>query len=119
MKTWFVAVLFLGLVIVDGVILPAVFGFREGFLSIAFLVFILLYIGDARGLVLSLIFSAFLEFYWSLSFGSLILPCLISFGLLIFLNNVFYTKNRILRVLLGVIIFVCFWGSSVLVNKIL
>ncbi len=120
MKTWLVAVLFLVAMFLDGIIFPALFGFREGFLTIVFLVVILLYYEiDLRILFLEVVFSGWAEFYWGLKLGTLILPLLASAGAFFLLNKFFNIRGSILMIFSGVIMLIVFWETSILVTKIL
>lgn len=120
MKNWLTIVLFLAVMFFDGIIFPALFGFRESFLTIIFLVIMLLYYEvDFRGLVLGVALSGLVEFYWGLKLGTLILSLLVSVGVFFLLNKFFSIRSKALVVLLGVIMFVVFWETSILINKII
>jgi len=120
MKTWLIIILFLAAMFFDGIIFPGLFGFREGFLTIIFLVIMLLYYeADFKGLVLGVVFSGLAEFYWGLKLGTLILPLLASAGMFFLLNRFFNIRSRILMIFSGVIMFIIFWATSVLVSKII
>ena len=120
MKTWLVAVLFLAVIFIDGIIFPELFGFRESFLTIIFFVVLLLYYEVSfRGLVLGTAFSGFAEFYWGLEFGTLILPLLASAGAFLLLNRFFNVRSGVFIIISGVIMFIVFWETSILVAKIL
>lgn len=104
----------------DGIIFPALFGFRESFLTIIFLIAMLLYLEvDLRSLILGMVFSRFAEFYWGLKLGILMLPLLASVGAFFLLNRFFNIRSKVLVVLLGVIMLIVFWETSVLITKIL
>ena len=84
--------IFLMVLIVDGIILPAFFGFRESLLSLLILVMPALYFGVVkRYLVYGLFFSVALEFFKGLEFGSLAAPFL-------FTAAVIYLMQRFLDV---------------------
>ena len=120
MKKWLIVALFLVAVFLDGIIFPAFFGFREGFLTIVFVVTLLLYHGvSLRGLIFGIVFSGLTEFYWGLKLGTLVLPLLASAGVFFLLNTFFDIRNKILMIILGLIMFTVFWETSILVNKIL
>lgn len=120
MKTWLVVVLFLASMFLDGIIFPALFGFRESFLTIIFLVVMLLYYEvNFEGLILGVAFSGLAEFYWGLKLGALILPLLASAGVFFLLNSFFNIRSRVLMILSGVVMFIVFWEASILVSKIL
>ena len=120
MKTWLVAVLFLAGIFLDGIIFPAFFGFRESFLTVVFLVIMLLYYGTGlRGLVSGVVFSGSAEFYWGLKLGTLILPLLASAGVFFLLNKFFNVRSGVLMILSGMIMFIVFWEISILISKIL
>ena len=85
-----------------------------------FLVIMLLYYeADFKGLVLGVVFSGLAEFYWGLKLGALILPLLASAGMFFLLNRFFNIRSRILMIFSGVIMFIIFWATSVLVSKII
>ena len=120
MSKWLIAVLFLAAMFLDGIILPGFFGFRESFLTVIFLVAVLLYYEtNLQGLVLGVALSGLAEFYWGLKLGTLILPLLASAGAFFLLNRFFNIRGRVLMIFSGVIMFVVFWVTSVLVSKII
>jgi hypothetical protein len=120
MSKWLIAVLFLGAMFLDGIVFPGLFGFRESFLTIIFLVAVLLYYkADFRGLVFGIVLSGLVEFYWGLRLGALILPLLASAGTFFLLNSFFNIRSKVFMVLSGIIMFVVFWETSVLISKIL
>ncbi len=120
MNKWLIVVLFLAVMSLDGIIFPALFGFRESFLTIIFLVVMLLYYEvSLQGLVLGGALSGLAEFYWGLELGALILPLLLSAGAFFLLNKFFNIRSRVLMILSGVIMFIVFWETSILVSKIL
>lgn len=115
-----IAVLFLGFILLDGIIFPALFGFRESFLTMIFLVVILLYHQvSLAGLIIGVVLSALAEFYWGLKLGTLILPLLASAGVFSLINRFFNIRNKILEIFFGAIMFVVFWEMSILITKIL
>src|SRR3989344_480098 len=104
MKTWLIVILFLASFFIDGIIFPALFGFRESFLTVIFIVTMLLYYEvNFRSLILGVAFSWFAEFYWGLRLGTLILPLLVSAGTFFLLNEFFDVRNKALRIFSGVI----------------
>lgn len=120
MRRWFVIILFLAGMFFDSIIFPAIFGFRESFLTIIFLVFMFLYDEvDFLGLVLLLALSGFAEFYWGLKMGILMLPLLASIGVLFLLNKFFRIRSRVLMIISGVVMFIVFWEMSILISRIL
>lgn len=120
MSKWLVAVLFLAVMFLDGIIFPALFGFRESFLTEIFLVVMLVYYkSDFWGLVLGVVLSGTAEFYWGLKLGTLVLPLLVSAGVFFLLNKFLNVRNRVLMVISGVVMFIVFWETSILVAKIL
>ncbi len=120
MKIWLATVLFLTVMFFDGIILPALFGFKESFLTIIFLVVMLLYYeANLQGLVLGVALSGLAEFYWGLELGTLMLPLLASAGVFFLLNQFFSIRNRILIIFSGVIMFIVFWVTSILISRIL
>ena len=120
MNKYFIGILFLSSMFLDGIIFPALFGFRESFLTIIFLVVTLLYYNvNLQCLVVVTIFSGFSEFYWGLKMGTLILPLLSSAGAFFLLNKFFNVTSRVLITILGVIMFIVVWETSILINKII
>ena len=116
----FVAIAFLAGIFLDGIIFPAFLGFRESFLTIIFLVVIILYHEvSLTSLVIGVVLSALAEFYWGLKLGTLILPLLASAGAFSLLNKFFNVKSRVLMIFSGVIMFIIFWWTSIIVTKIL
>jgi hypothetical protein len=120
MSKWLIIVLFLATMFLDGIILPGIFGFRESFLTVIFLVAMLLYYEiNLQSLIIGVVLSGLTEFYWGLKLGTLILPLLASVGVFFLLNTFFNIKNRVLIVLSGVILLIVFWETSVLISKVL
>ena len=104
----------------DGIIFPALFGFREGFLTILFIIiFLLSYEVNFSSIIFAVIFAGVAEFYWGLMLGILMLPLLVSIGVFFILNTFFNIRSRVFVIISGAIMFIVFWGSSVLVAKIL
>jgi len=69
--------IFLGALIMDGIIFPTFFGFKESFLSLLILIMPILYLGPAKQyLVSGTLFSFILELLKGLNFGALIIPFL-------------------------------------------
>ena len=107
-------------ILFDCIIFPAFFGFRESFLTIIFLVVMLLcYKVGLQSLIFGIALSRLAEFYWGLKLGTLILPLLASAGTLFLLNRFFNIRNKALMIFSGVIMFIIFWEMSILVTKIL
>ncbi len=120
MNKWLIAVLFFVAMFLDGIIFPGLFGFRESFLTIIFLIVMLLYCeADFKGLVLGVTFSGLAEVYWGLKLGTLILPLLASAGAFFLLNRFFNIKSRVLMIFSGVIMFIVFWETSILISRII
>ncbi len=120
MSKWLIVVLFLASMFLDGIILPAFFNFREGFLTIIFLMIMLLYYrADIKGLILGTALSWLAEFYWGLKMGTLMLPLLVSAGALLLLNKFFNIRSVTSLIFSGTLMFVVFWETSILINKIL
>jgi len=120
MSKLLIVILFLAAMFLDGIIFPALFGFRESFLTVILLIIALLYYEiNLQNLVLSMALSGWAEFYWGLKLGTLILPLLASVGALFLLNRFFNIKSGILMILSGVIMLIVFWETSILATKIL
>jgi len=110
----------LAVIFLEGIIFPAFFGFRESFLTIIFLVVMILYReADIKSLILGVALSGLAEFYWGLKFGTLILSLLASAGVFFLLSKFFNIKSGALKIVLGMIMFIVFWEVSILVIKIL
>ena len=104
----------------DGVILPALFGFREGFLTVLFIIVLLLCREvSLPNVALAIVFAGIAEFYWGLRLGILILPLLVSVGAFFLLNTFFNIRSRVFMTISGAIMFIVFWWSSALIVKIL
>ena len=120
MNKGLIILLFLAVVFVDGIVSPALFGFRESFLTIIFLVVVLLYCEiNIQGLIFGIILSGIAEFYWGLKLGTLMLPLLASVGALFLLNSFFNIRNKVFMILTGAILFIVFWETSVLISRII
>lgn len=120
MSKWLIVILFLVAMFLDGIVFPGLFDFRESFLTVILLVGMLLYYkADIQGLVLGVVLFALSEFYWGLKFGTLMLSFLASAGVYFLLNRFFNIRNRVLIIISGVIMFIVFWETSVLISKIL
>ena len=117
---WLIFTLFLAVMLFDGIIFPAFFGLREGFLTIIFLVAILLFCEiNTQGLIFGIILSGIAEFYWGLKLGTLLLPLLASAGAFFLLNKFFNIRNKVFMILTGAILFIVFWETSVLISRII
>ncbi|GEM_PF-5556427 len=120
MKIWLTVVLFLVTMLLDGIIFPALFGFKESFLTVIFIVAMFLYQkADFQSLVLGVALSGLAEFYWGLKFGTLVGSLLASAGAFFLLNKFFNIRGRAMTTLFGIIMFIVFWETSILINKIL
>lgn len=120
MKVWLVVVLFLASMFFDGIIFPALFGFRESFLTIVFIAVALLYYGvNLRSMAIGLIFSAVAEFYWGLMLGTLVLGFLASAGTIFLLNRFFNIRSKFFIFFSGAIVTIVFWVVSFFVAKVL
>ena len=120
MSKWLVAVLFLVVMFLDGIIFSGLFGFRESFLTEIFLVAMLVYYkSDFWSLVLGVALSGTAEFYWGLKLGTLVLPLLVSAGVFFLLNSFFNIRNRFFIILSGIIMFIVFWEVSIFMSKVL
>ncbi|OGM99271.1 MAG: hypothetical protein A2915_02610 [Candidatus Yanofskybacteria bacterium RIFCSPLOWO2_01_FULL_41_34] len=120
MKIWLIIVLFLVVMFFDGAIFPGLFGFRESFLTVMFIVIMILQRKvDFQGLILGVVFSGTAEFYWGLRFGILISSLLVSTGVFFLLNTFFNIRSKASVIITGVIMFIIFWEASILVSKII
>ena len=112
--------LFLTGMFFDGIVFPALFGFRESFLTIVFIITTLLYYGiNLHGMVIGVILSAAAEFYWGLRLGTLVLGFLASAGMLSLLNSFLNIRSKIFMFFSGVIAIIVFWTVSLFVAKVL
>ncbi len=119
MRIWLITIIFLASVFLDGIILPAFFGFREGFLSIIFLITMLVYYeADLKSFILGILFSGTLEFYWGLKPGALILPLFAAAGIFMLLNKFFNVHSKGFIIFSGLVMFLVFWTAAVYINKI-
>src|SRR3989344_545523 len=76
-------IIFISILLMDGVILPAFFGFEESFLSFLFLIMPLLYLGATKqNIVFGFIFAVILEAFRGVDFGVLAIPFLITAALI-------------------------------------
>ncbi|MBI3274273.1 MAG: hypothetical protein HYZ69_03960 [Candidatus Colwellbacteria bacterium] len=83
------ALIFLGVIVADWFILPALFGFRDSFLSLIILILPVLYFGaEKRYILCGLFFSLVLEMFRGLNLGSLTLAFLFT-AVLIYLFQTF------------------------------
>lgn len=120
MSKFLIAGLFLASMFIDGIIFPALFGFREGFLTVLFIIVLLLYREvNFPNAVLVIVFAVIAEFYWGLRLGILILPLLVSVGAFLLLNTFFNIRSKVFMIISGTIMFIVFWWSSALITKIL
>lgn len=120
MKIWLIVVLFLAGILVDGIIFPALFGFREGFLTIIFLVVMLLYYEvSIPSLIFGMVFAGLAELHWGLKTGVLVLPLFASAAVFFLLSKFFNIRSRFLTIILGVTMLVVFWELSILINKVI
>ena len=120
MNKWLVSVLFFLIMFFEGMIFPSIFGFREGFIKVVFLVAILLYYKiDFWSLIAGTVLFMITEFYWGLKFGALVLPLLASTGIFFLLNKFFNIKGVVLTIISGATMLVVFWWSSIFIAKIL
>lgn len=86
--------IFLAVLVLDGLILPALFGFRDSFLSLIILILPMLYFGTEKRYIFFGMFSAvILETFRGLNFGSLALPFLFT-ALLICLAQLFFDTRH-------------------------
>lgn len=114
-----IVIFFLMSMFFDGIILPAFFGIRSGFLTIIFLVALVLCCRvNFRSLVTGIIFSGLAEFYWGLKLGTLMLSFLAIAGLFVLLNTFFSIKNKVLMIFSGAIMLAVFWEVSIFLNRI-
>src|SRR3990167_3374548 len=85
-------IIFLVVLVLDGLVLPAFFGLRNSFLSLLFLIVPILYMGPKRQYVAcGLFFSVILEMSKGISLGGLALPFL-------FTSVVIYLTQRFLDI---------------------
>ena len=83
------SLIFIAVLLFDGLVLPAFFGFRESFLSVLVLIMPILYLGLTKNYVFfGLFFSFILESFRGLNFGVLTIPFLFTV-LVIFLIHRF------------------------------
>ena len=112
--------IFVFLLLLDGLILPGLFGFREGMLTIAFLLAILLNWGPTPGVLwLGSGVSLFLEFFWQFPIGSLLLMFLLAALTYYLISSVLSVKRYTAAVSLSFALpFIVFNGGWGLFNNI-
>ena len=72
-------IIFIVVLVLDGLVLPAFFGFRESFLSLLVMVIPLLYLGSTRrSVTCGLVFALIYESLRGLELGALVLPFLLT-----------------------------------------
>lgn len=120
MNKWLIIVLFFVVMFFDGIILPALFGFRESSLTAIFIIAILVYYEfDFQLLIIGIALFGLTELYWGLKMGTLMLSLLASAGVFFLLAIFFNIKSRFLMIVSGVIVLIVFWETSILISKII
>ena len=120
MNKWLIIALFFAVMFLDGIIFPALFGFRESFLTAIFMIAILMYYKfDFRLLVFGIVFSGLTELYWGLKMGVLMFPLLVSAGVFFLLATFFNIRSRFLTIISGIIVLIIFWETSIFISKII
>lgn len=104
---------FVGLLLLDGLFLPGIFGFKEGVLVLAFLLAMILNWGaTAPVLWLGSGISLFLEFFWKLQPGSLMLLFLAAALAHFFILSLFSVKRYVGAVMLSFGLWLVFWHNG-------
>ncbi len=112
-----IAGLFFATIILDGIFLPGIFGIKESFLTIVFIVALLFFQEtDLSSLVFGTLLSGSAEFYWGLSFGVLMIPFLFSAGILALLKQFLNVRGFIMKAVSFITILFIFWKISFFVN---
>lgn len=94
MKILNLVLVFVAVFFIDGLILPGVFGFREGIMTSVFLIAIILNWGVITPILgVGSATSLFLEFFWKMQPGSLILMFL-AVALIFFFISSFFNVRR-------------------------
>jgi len=88
------ALIFIAIFLIDGLILPSIFGFRESIMVLVFLVAMILNWGVIIPVLgVGSIISLFLEFFWKMPPGSLVLMFLIAALIFFFISSFFSVKR--------------------------
>ena len=104
---------FAALLLLDGLFLPGVFGFKEGVLVSAFLLAMILNWGITIPVLwLGSGISLFLEFFWKLQPGSLMLLFLTAALAYFFISSLFSVKRYVGAVILSFGLWLVFWHNS-------
>lgn len=104
---------FVALLLLDGLFLPGVLGFKEGVIVSAFLLAMILNWGViAPVLWLGSGISIFLEFFWKLQPGSLMLLFLTAALVYFFISSLFSVKRYVGAVILSFGLWLVFWHNS-------
>lgn len=104
---------FAALLLLDGLFLPGVFGFREGVLVSAFLLALILNWGVITPVLwLGSGISLFLEFFWRQPPGSLMLLFLTAALVYFFISSLFSVKRYVGAVILSFGLWLVFWHND-------
>ena len=108
-----IILVFAALLLLDGLFLPGVFGFKEGVLVSAFLLAMILNWGITIPVLwLGSGISLFLEFFWKLQPGSLMLLFLTAALAYFFISSLFSVKRYVGAVILSFGLWLVFWHNS-------
>ena len=107
-----VLLIFAGLFLLDGLFLPGVFGFREGVFVSVFLLAMLLNWGIITPVLwLGSGISVFLEFFWKLQPGGLMLLFLIAALAYFFISSFLKVKRYAMAIILSFGLAFVFWHN--------
>src|SRR3990167_2573359 len=108
-----IILVFVVLLLLDGLFLPGVFGFKEGVLVLAFLLAMILNWGVTTPVLwLGSGASLFLEFFWKLQSGSLMLLFLTAALAYFFISSLFSVKRYVGAVILSFGLWLVFWHNG-------
>ena len=105
--------IFAGVLLLDGLVLPGLFNFRQGTLTMAFLLAMLLNWGPvAPVLWLGSGISLFLEFFWQIPIGSMLFMFLLASLVYFFVASAFSVKRYAGAAVLSFGAFPAFWHNG-------
>jgi hypothetical protein len=109
-----IVLVFAATLLLDGLLLPGMFGFRDGILVLVFLMALMLNWGvHAPVLWLGSGISLFLEFFWKLTPGSLMILFLSAALLYYFISSLFKIKRYAMALILSFGLGLVFWHNMI------
>lgn len=114
-----IILVFILVLLLDGLVLPGLLGFREGVLTMTFLLAMLVNWGTAGPVLwLGSLASFFLEFFWRLQPGSLAILFLLAALIYFFASSLLRTKRYAWAVLLSFGLGLAFWHNVFVVTAV-